>query len=91
MSMNDLPPELSPQALEVGRTHDMLGCVPVTIAVCRCEAKSPIVFQGCPSKAQCYHCGRTFRLLYVACDGPSVQTKIEVQEKTSVSLLGTIQ
>lgn len=74
--------ELSSMAHDLGRTHDVLGCVPVTQIVCRCTAKVPLLMVGCPSQAACPSCGRAFLLTAVTCDGVMVGTKIDAREKS---------
>lgn len=75
------PLELSSLAHELGRTHDVLGCVPVTHIVCRCAARVPLLLTGCPSQATCSACGRGFLLSAVTCDGVMVGTKIDARER----------
>lgn len=79
--MPNIPPELSSLAHDLGRTHDVLGCVPVTQIVCRCTAKVPLLLVGCPSQALCPSCGRAFLLSAVTCEGAMVGTKIDTREK----------
>lgn len=73
--------ELSSMAHDLGRTHDVLGCVPVTHIVCRCTAAVPLLLVGCPAQAACPSCGRGFMLSAVTCDGAMVGTKIDTRER----------
>ncbi len=77
------------QAQEIGRTHDVLGCLPVTHIVCRCDRRVPLMLAGCPSRIACPACGRQFILTAVSCEGAMVGTKIEAHEKSRV--LETVQ
>ena len=77
------------QAQEIGRTHDVLGCLPVTLIVCRCPSRVPLQIAGCPAQIACPQCGRTFILTAVSCEGVMVGTRIEVREKSRV--LETVQ
>jgi len=78
-----VPPEFSSLAHDLGRTHDVLGCVPITQIVCRCTARVPLLLTGCPSQVACPSCGRAFLLTAVTCDGVMVGTKIDARERTS--------
>jgi hypothetical protein len=83
------PPEFVEAAHEIGRTHDVLGCIPIVHVLCRCAGRVPLLLAGCPSQMTCPGCGRSFTLLGVSCEGVMVGTRIETRE--AHQLVETVQ
>jgi hypothetical protein len=89
--MRPKPPPEFVGAHEIGRTHDILGCIPIVHLVCRCTSGgTPLLLAGCPSEAACPSCNRVFVLTAVTCKGVMVGTHIDVREAYQ-GLEGTVQ